>query len=95
MRKNSLNQEDAKVFKSKEFWSNCWLWSIRQLYRRGGWIAFRKGRICKGFIPHVGWITPDSKRLYHFRPSNRGGLKVNPFGVLYHKGYIRSGEDNL
>lgn len=69
--------------------SNCLFFVIKQWWKYGGYVAFRK---CKyhPFCWHWLW-SPDLKVWYNYTVEN--SQNVGWFEKMYYKGYVKTGDD--
>lgn len=66
------------------FRSNCYLFAVWQLFRKGGFLI-----VCKsewGWWPHVMW-SPDMCTVYQFEPTEKKRRRLFP--PTFYRGYIK------
>jgi hypothetical protein len=69
---------------------NCAVWALNRLWRRGGYIAFRRSRHSR-FVPHMMW-SRDARRWWNYTPIRpRLGIAVM-FHALWFRGRVGLGE---
>jgi hypothetical protein len=72
----------------RTFRGNCFVWALRQWYRRGGYLVIRRAYLTTPCW-HFAWMPKHGRYLYHFRPVND---QVH-FPWPYIRGYIARHED--
>lgn len=66
------------------FVSNCWLWALARVFRRGGFLLVSKSEW--GWWPHVMW-SPDMRVLYQFEPTKKKRRRLLP--PMLYRGYVK------
>jgi len=66
------------------FFSNCWLFALGRLFRRGGFLIISKSEW--GWWPHLMW-SPDMRTLHQFEPTEKKRRRLLP--PFIYRGYVK------